>query len=309
MIQLLILFISYAICKQCPQITSYFSIIYDDGYIPNAFLQISQTNILIICTNGYQIWDKVNCILPIQAEYTINGMEYIEYSNKILVLSSVGLTASSIDLKTLEMKQLGIIDYNLYYLYYNYYVNNIIFTYTNGYPIIYLGIPNYFYYIDIQIDKDQNMQPDVYPKYIYQQEKFAWYKLEGTSQIYMGKIWYVHIFDYNSDIFYSQLIMITDYLSRRFVFEDTNQTLILSYQSKSVYYNKIESIQDTFYREKGCELCLLAKLRDSIDIITTSLILPVDAKDKPQPIKTNNFNFTWDVVGLALDPFWCANSI
>ncbi|KAL4467615.1 hypothetical protein ABPG73_022041 [Tetrahymena malaccensis] len=479
--KLIFLLISYAICKQCPQVISYFSLIYDDIYVPNVFLEIPQTNILIICTNTIynnkmgqsQLYftdlrsTSRSTINQVRAEYTISVMEYIQYSNQILVLSSgkilivnpisfqsirsldidnikyilmipmtkyalllhsqnriylfdtqtaqilktldyvndyrirdkqqyifkmydfkcsknkiiitstqIGLTASSLDVNTLELKYLGIINYTqqdpdgdnyrafekypeddiifvggryvqflavkilnfetgqyqlmfnefIYYVYYNEYVLNIIFTYTNGKPVVYVGLKYFFYYVDIQIDKDFNMKPNVYPKYNYQIETYAWYKLEGRPQIYMGEIWYVNIFDYNTDTFFSQLEMITDYHSRKFAYEDTNQTYILSIQFDKIYFNKIETLQDTyflqlnkfsyklfsnynsFYRVKGCELCLLVKLRDSKDYISTSLIIPMDAKDQPQLIQTNNFNFTWDVVGLTLDPFWQANS-
>ncbi|KAL4467616.1 hypothetical protein ABPG73_022042 [Tetrahymena malaccensis] len=430
-IDFMILLISFVLCQQCPQIISYFSLIYDDGYVANVFLQIPQSNIMIICTNSInsdnmgqsQLYfadlrsSSRSVINQVRTEYTINGMEYIDYSNQILVLSSgkimvvnpisfqsiryldinniesilmipmtkyalllhsinriylfdtqtaqilntldylndyrirakkqfnfklydfkcsknkiiitstqIGLTASSLDVNTLELKYLGIINYNLYYQYPNEYILDIIFTYTNGQPMLYLRTYYFLYYVDVWIDQDQNMQPNIYPKYIYQQETFSWYKLQGTSQIYMGEIWYVNIFDYNSDTFFLQLQMFTDYFIRRLAYEDQNQTYVLNYQAKNIYYNKIESLQDiyyessnkfsylfysnfnSFYRVKGCELCLLAKLRDSKDYITTSLIVPMDAKDKPQPIQTNNFNFTWDVVGLTLDPFWYANS-
>ncbi|KAL4438297.1 hypothetical protein ABPG74_009720 [Tetrahymena malaccensis] len=480
-IDFMILLISFVLCQQCPQIISYFSLIYDDGYVANVFLQIPQSNIMIICTNSInsdnmgqsQLYfadlrsSSRSVINQVRTEYTINGMEYIDYSNQILVLSSgkimvvnpisfqsiryldinniesilmipmtkyalllhsinriylfdtqtaqilntldylndyrirakkqfnfklydfkcsknkiiitstqIGLTASSLDVNTLELKYLGIINYTqqdsdgdnhkvfdkypeddviflggrylqvlavkilnfetgqyqlmfneyLYYQYPNEYILDIIFTYTNGQPMLYLRTYYFLYYVDVWIDQDQNMQPNIYPKYIYQQETFSWYKLQGTSQIYMGEIWYVNIFDYNSDTFFLQLQMFTDYFIRRLAYEDQNQTYVLNYQAKNIYYNKIESLQDiyyessnkfsylfysnfnSFYRVKGCELCLLAKLRDSKDYITTSLIVPMDAKDKPQPIQTNNFNFTWDVVGLTLDPFWYANS-
>ncbi|EAR84932.3 transmembrane protein, putative (macronuclear) [Tetrahymena thermophila SB210] len=480
-IGLFFLYISYIICKQCPQILSYFSLIYDDGYIPNIFLQIPQTNIMVICTSSISTQNKGqsqlyfadlrspsrSIINQVRAEYTISGMEYIEYSNQILILSSgkimivnpisfqsirfldinniqsilmisktkyglllnlvnriylfdtqtaqilktldylndyrirnkqqfyfkmydfkcsknkiiitsteIGLTASSIDVNTLELKYLGIIDYTqqysdggnyrvfdkypdddvifiggrylqligvqilnfetgqyvqkfniyLYEYYPDYYVQNLIFTYTNGKPVIYVGTPYFLYYVDIKIGKDLDMQPDAYCKYIYEQQTFSWYKLEGTSQIYMGEIYFVHIFDYNSDTFYSQLYMINDYFSRRFVYEDTDQTFILFYWTKNLYYSKIETLQDlyhiqtnkftygfyvnynSFYRVKGCELCLFAKLRDTADYVSTTLILPMDSRDNTQPIQTNNFNFTWDIVGLTLDPFWHVNS-
>ncbi|KAL4467617.1 hypothetical protein ABPG73_022043 [Tetrahymena malaccensis] len=469
-------------CQQCPQILQYFSLIYDDEYIPNSFLKIPQTNIMIISTGSTTVNNmgqsqlyfadlssaSGNIINQVRTEFTINQMEYIEYSNQILVLSSgkviivnpisfqtiryldinniqsilivpktkyalllnkvnriycfdtqnaqilktldyqydyqirniqqfqfkmydfkcsknkiiiistlIGLTAASLDINTLDLNYLGIIDHtqqpnsgqnyrlfdkhpsediifiaginlqliglqvlnfeagkyvekfniNLYDDNSNDYFDFMAFTQTNNKTVIYAQSDQWLYYVDIFIDDQFNMKPDVYCPYVWSDHSYIWYKLEDSTQIYMGQQWYVYILDYSSDTYTFQLRLYNDYFSRRFVYEGSDQTLILFPSDTQVYYDKIETLQEllfqsknkftyslyknnnSFYRVKGCELCLLAKLRNNIDYVTTALIIPMDQGDQPQPIQnTGNFDFNWDVVGLTLDPFFYANT-
>ncbi|EAR84930.2 transmembrane protein, putative (macronuclear) [Tetrahymena thermophila SB210] len=470
-------------CQQCPQILQYYSLIYDDQYVANAFLKIPQTNIMVISTGSShqnnmgqsQLYfvdlssASGTIINQVRTEFTVNQMEYIEYSSQILVLSSgkvivanpitfqsiryldinnivsilvvpqtkyalllnqynriylfdtqkaeiqktldyqydyqtknslqfyfkmydfkcsknkiiiistvIGLTAASLDINTLELKYLGIINptkqdssiytnyrlfdkhpnediifvagvkiqligleildfesgqyvekfnINLYNEQQDSYFSYMSYTQVNNKPVIIAQSDNWIYFVDIIIDDQYNMKPNVFCPYISYDTPYSWYKVEGTTQIYMGYQWSVQILDYSTRTFSSQLIIYTDFLSRRFAYEGIDQTFILVPQNTNLVYNKIETLQEKFYqknnkfsyrlyqnnnsiyRVRGCELCLFAKLRDTTDYVTTSLIIPMDLTDYPQPIQnTGNHDINWEVVGLTLDPFYHANS-
>ncbi|KAL4467618.1 hypothetical protein ABPG73_022044 [Tetrahymena malaccensis] len=473
-------------CQQCPQILQYFSLIYDDDYVPNAFLKIPKTNIMIISTGSTSVnymgqsqlyfadlrSTSGNIISQVRTEFTVNQMEYIEYSNQILVLSSgkviivnpisfqtiryldinniqsilivpktkyalllnkvnriycfdtqnaeiiktldyqydyqirnvkqftfkmydfkcsknkiiitstsIGLMAASLDVNSLELKYLGIINNTLqpnsgknYRLFdkhptediifvagirlqlialqvldfeagnyiekfninlYNvkddiYYFEFMAYTQVNNKYVIYGQQGYWLYTVNISVDDQYNMKPKVNNDYGWSEFSYVWYKLEDSTFIYMGQQWYVYILDYSSVQYTYQLKIYNDYFSRRFVYEGSDQTLIIFPSNTDIYYDKFETLQheffvkknkfsirlyqnnNSFYKVKGCELCLFAKLRNlnnNTDYVTTTFIIPMDSNDKPQPIyNIGNFNLNWDVLGLTLDPFFYANT-
>ncbi|KAL4462205.1 hypothetical protein ABPG73_018950 [Tetrahymena malaccensis] len=201
---------------------------------------------------------------------------------------------------------------------------DIFFFYIQNMPKLLIQTWVNLYQLDIKIDLQNNkIYPlnDMNPEITNLSSSQFLYHIEGTSKLVSFNSTYISIYDYQTRQIIYRLFHNSDLMSKSFIYEGQNIRLITSIINKTLVYRKLESIQDyyvyyskftyniyqevnSFYKVKNCTLCLLAKLRDQNDYVSTASIYPSYSKDYPQSLNTNAFSLSWNQVGNNLDPFY-----